>query len=193
MVEVQRVRARAPMFLRAFLYFLSRYITPRRFLDGVPGLMYHVLQGFWFRFYVDACCYELRNSEQSTVNKTKGCTKVPGKGAVLVGPPSRRPPMRVLFINRFFFPDHSAAESTADRRDVSPRTKQAVPITVVTSRQTYRRPFDQLSSACQRAWSSDCRVWSQIRPTTLTRTVDRLCHVYVSALWNLFALTRKRR
>lgn len=69
------VYARAPMFLRAFLYFLSRYVLRGGFLDGVPGLMYHVLQGFWFRFYVDACCYELRNSEQSTVRQEKGALK----------------------------------------------------------------------------------------------------------------------
>ena len=69
------VYARAPMFLRAFLYFLSRYVLRGGFLDGVPGLMYHVLQGFWFRFYVDACCYELSNPEQFTVGQEKVALK----------------------------------------------------------------------------------------------------------------------
>lgn len=71
------VYARAPMFLRAFLYFLSRYVLRGGFLDGTPGLMYHVLQGFWFRFYVDACCYELSNPEQFTSGQEKGVLNSP--------------------------------------------------------------------------------------------------------------------
>lgn len=66
------VYARSPMFLRAFLYFLSRYVVRGGFLDGVPGLIYHVLQGFWFRFYVDACCYELINPKQFTAGQEDG-------------------------------------------------------------------------------------------------------------------------
>lgn len=50
---------RSPVFLRAFWYFLVRYVVRLGFLDGVPGLIYHVLHGFWFRFYVDACYYEM--------------------------------------------------------------------------------------------------------------------------------------
>jgi glycosyltransferase involved in cell wall biosynthesis len=51
---------RSPIFLRAFLYFLVRYVLLGGFLDGATGLIYHVLHGFWFRFYTDACLYELR-------------------------------------------------------------------------------------------------------------------------------------
>jgi len=58
------VYARTPIFFRAFLYFLIRYVLRGGFLDGLPGLVYHVLQGFWFRFYVDACCYELQHPEK---------------------------------------------------------------------------------------------------------------------------------
>ena len=54
----QSLYRRAPIFLRAFMYFFYRYILRGGFLDGVPGLIYHVLQGFWFRFYVDAQSYE---------------------------------------------------------------------------------------------------------------------------------------
>ena len=46
--------ARLPMFHRAFLYFFYRYFLRLGFLDGREGLMFHVLQGFWYRFYVDA-------------------------------------------------------------------------------------------------------------------------------------------
>jgi glycosyltransferase involved in cell wall biosynthesis len=57
---------RGPLFLRAFLYFLVRYVIRAGFLDGVPGLIYHVLHGFWFRFYTDACLYELRRQVDPT-------------------------------------------------------------------------------------------------------------------------------
>ncbi len=61
---VQRKRAlragynRAPLFLRAFLLFLYRYIFRLGFLDGRPGLIFFVLQTFWFRFLIDAKLYE---------------------------------------------------------------------------------------------------------------------------------------
>lgn len=54
------VYERMPLFARAFLYFLYRFLLRGGFRDGTPGLIYHVLQGFWFRFYIDACLYELR-------------------------------------------------------------------------------------------------------------------------------------
>lgn len=62
-----RVYARSPLFLRAFGYFLYRYIFRLGFLDGVPGLIFHVLQAFWYRFYVDARIYEERSRWQSRI------------------------------------------------------------------------------------------------------------------------------
>ncbi|MBW4496711.1 MAG: glycosyltransferase family 2 protein [Oscillatoria princeps RMCB-10] len=53
--------ARSPLFLRAFLYFLMRYTIGLGFLDGIEGLIFHFLQGFWYRFLVDAKIYELQN------------------------------------------------------------------------------------------------------------------------------------
>jgi glycosyltransferase involved in cell wall biosynthesis len=50
---------RSPLFLRAFLYFLMRYIIGLGFLDGIEGLIFHFLQGCWYRFLVDAKIYEL--------------------------------------------------------------------------------------------------------------------------------------
>ena len=49
---------KAPMFLRGFLYFIYRYIILLGFLDGVPGLTFHFLQGFWYRFLIDCLIYE---------------------------------------------------------------------------------------------------------------------------------------
>lgn len=48
----------APRFLRAFLLFLYRYVLRLGFLDGRAGLIFFVLQTFWFRFLVDAKLYE---------------------------------------------------------------------------------------------------------------------------------------
>jgi len=52
--------ARLPLFVRPALYFLYRYVVRLGFLDGRAGLVFHVLQGFWFRFLVDACILERR-------------------------------------------------------------------------------------------------------------------------------------
>ena len=51
---------RAPLFLRAFIYWFYRYFIRLGFLDGVPGLVFHFLQGFWYRFLVDAKIHEQR-------------------------------------------------------------------------------------------------------------------------------------
>jgi len=41
-----------PFTCSAFLYFIWRYIFQFGFLDGRSGLIYHFLQGFWYRFLV---------------------------------------------------------------------------------------------------------------------------------------------
>jgi glycosyltransferase involved in cell wall biosynthesis len=53
----------SPLFLRAFIYFLMRYIIGLGFLDGIEGLIFHFLQGFWYRFLVDAKIYELKKCQ----------------------------------------------------------------------------------------------------------------------------------
>ena len=59
-----RVYGRAPLFLRAFLYFGYRYFIRLGFLDGRPGLVFHFLQGCWYRFQVDAFLLESRARER---------------------------------------------------------------------------------------------------------------------------------
>lgn len=59
---------RSPLFLRAFLYFLMRYTIGLGFLDGREGLIFHFLQGFWYRFLVDAKIYEI-NRNASLANE----------------------------------------------------------------------------------------------------------------------------
>jgi len=45
---------RLPLFCRTLAYFLYRYIIRLGFLDGREGLIFHFLQGFWYRFLIDA-------------------------------------------------------------------------------------------------------------------------------------------
>lgn len=56
----QHLYARVPLFVRAFLYFIYRYVLRLGFLDGKEGLIFHFLQGCWYRFLVDAKIYEAR-------------------------------------------------------------------------------------------------------------------------------------
>ena len=54
-----------PLFCRAFVYFIYRYFFRFGFLDGKEGLIFHFLQGFWYRFLIDAKIYEkLRNTKK---------------------------------------------------------------------------------------------------------------------------------
>ncbi len=62
---------RLPPFLRAFLFFGYRYFLRLGFFDGKEGLMFHLLQCFWYRFLIDAKIYEQKRSkihESSTGN-----------------------------------------------------------------------------------------------------------------------------
>lgn len=52
------VYGRSPLFLRAFLYFVYRYVLRLGFLDGRVGLIFHFLHAGWYLFYVDATIYE---------------------------------------------------------------------------------------------------------------------------------------
>lgn len=55
-----KIYARMPLFLRAFLHYIYRYFVRLGFLDGKEGLIFHFMQGFWYRFLVDAKIYEAR-------------------------------------------------------------------------------------------------------------------------------------
>ncbi len=47
-----------PLFLRPVLLFSYRYVLCAGFLDGKEGLIFWVLQTFWFHFLVDAKIFE---------------------------------------------------------------------------------------------------------------------------------------
>jgi hypothetical protein len=54
------VYARLPGGFRAFAYFFYRYVLRLGFLDGRAGTAFHFLQGFWYRYLVDAKMAEVR-------------------------------------------------------------------------------------------------------------------------------------
>ena len=56
----RRVYARLPAGLRAGGYFFYRYVLRLGFLDGGQARSFHVLQGFWYRYLVDAKLGEVR-------------------------------------------------------------------------------------------------------------------------------------
>ena len=56
----EQVYARLPGGIRAFVYFLYRYVLRLGFLDGKEGTAFHVLQGFWYRYLVDMKLHEVK-------------------------------------------------------------------------------------------------------------------------------------
>jgi glycosyltransferase involved in cell wall biosynthesis len=67
----ENVYARTPLFARSLLYFIYRYLICLGFLDGKEGLIFHFLQAFWYRFYIDARLFEERLAwRKSRINHT---------------------------------------------------------------------------------------------------------------------------
>ena len=60
-----------PLGIKPFIYFLYRYIIKLGFLDGFRGFLFHVLQGFWYRFLVDAKVYEIEKKAQENTESIK--------------------------------------------------------------------------------------------------------------------------
>ena len=56
----ERVYARLPGGFRALAYFIYRYVIRLGFLDGRAGTAFHFLQGFWYRYLVDAKVAEVK-------------------------------------------------------------------------------------------------------------------------------------
>lgn len=61
----EQIYNRLPFSVAALGYFLFRYIGQLGFLDGREGLIYHVLQGYWYRFLVGAKVMEFDRSIRS--------------------------------------------------------------------------------------------------------------------------------
>ncbi|MDF2926671.1 MAG: glycosyl transferase 2 family protein [Paenibacillaceae bacterium] len=63
-----RIYYKIPLFKRPRWYFLYRYFFQLGFLDGKEGLVFHFLQGYWYRFLVDAKIYEYQKYKNNAVN-----------------------------------------------------------------------------------------------------------------------------
>lgn len=59
------VYSRLPGGIRAAVYFLYRYVLLLGVLDGYAGLVFHFMQGFWYRFLVDLKVDEIRRRADS--------------------------------------------------------------------------------------------------------------------------------
>lgn len=55
-----RIYNNAPLSLRASMYFIYRYVLGAGFLDGREGFLFHFLQAYWYRTYVDATMVEMQ-------------------------------------------------------------------------------------------------------------------------------------
>ena len=65
----ERIYNRLPFTLSASLYFVWRYMFQLGFLDGRSGLVYHFLQGYWYRFLVGAKLMELERAIKGITGK----------------------------------------------------------------------------------------------------------------------------
>ena len=71
------VYARLPGGFRAFVYFFYRYVLRLGFLDGQAGTAFHFLQGFWYRYLVDAKVAEVKRCmRESGVDVAKAIERV---------------------------------------------------------------------------------------------------------------------
>lgn len=57
-----RVYARMPIGVRPWLYFFYRAVLRLGILDGARGMMFHTLQGLWYRLLVDAKIAEVERA-----------------------------------------------------------------------------------------------------------------------------------
>ena len=67
--------AQLPLFWRAALYFVYRYIVRGGFLEGKEAFLWHFLQGWWYRTLVDAKILEVKKRahdiRQQAINHNK--------------------------------------------------------------------------------------------------------------------------
>jgi glycosyltransferase involved in cell wall biosynthesis len=62
----ENIYAKLPVGVRALIYFLWRLVFKFGFLDGRPGLVFHFLQGFWYRALVDVKAGEIEEKARSS-------------------------------------------------------------------------------------------------------------------------------
>jgi glycosyltransferase involved in cell wall biosynthesis len=80
---VRGVYQRLPLLTRAFLLFGYRYFVRFGFLDGKEGLIFFVLQTFWFRFLIDAKLLEQRFLSENVTRVNEQGTAMLAKQTVI--------------------------------------------------------------------------------------------------------------
>ncbi|MBL0918885.1 MAG: glycosyltransferase family 2 protein [Hydrogenophaga sp.] len=89
----ERLYNRLPFTVSAPLYFLWRYVVQLGFLDGRSGLVYHFLQGGWYRFLVGARLMELERAVAHLHDKADICAELSRlTGHRLVAQPTQAAP-----------------------------------------------------------------------------------------------------
>lgn len=66
----KKIWQKTPLYLRPFLYFIYRMIFRLGILDGRTGIIFHFLQGFWFRLIVDIKIGEKNRTTAISVKKS---------------------------------------------------------------------------------------------------------------------------
>jgi len=77
----EKIYNRIPFQFSSLGYFLYRYVIQVGFLDGREGLIYHFLQGFWYRFLVGAKVSEFDlqlKRLQTTEERREALTRMTG-------------------------------------------------------------------------------------------------------------------
>ncbi|MCZ2085281.1 MAG: glycosyltransferase family 2 protein [Flavobacteriales bacterium] len=69
--KLKSIYTQMPLFWRAGGYFFYRYILKGGFLEGKEGFLWHFLQGFWYRLFVDAKIYEIKKACGNDKNKIR--------------------------------------------------------------------------------------------------------------------------
>ena len=98
--------------------------------------------------------------------------------------------MKLVFLNRFFHPDHSAtSQMLSDLAFALARRGRAV--AVIASRQRYDAPTDTLPAREQIRGVSVYRVWTSRfgRTSLIGRAID-YATFYLAATWRLWRLAR---
>ncbi|KYP10057.1 MAG: glycosyl transferase [Limnobacter sp. CACIAM 66H1] len=61
----ERIYSKLPVVPKVLAYFLYRYVIRLGFLDGKEGFAFHFLQGFWYRYLVEAKVQEVERCVQT--------------------------------------------------------------------------------------------------------------------------------
>jgi glycosyltransferase involved in cell wall biosynthesis len=68
-IAKERIYNNLPFGVGPLMYFLYRYFIQLGFLDGKSGLIYHFMQGFWYRFLVESKVYECEQAMRSCATR----------------------------------------------------------------------------------------------------------------------------